>query len=100
MALHEKNLFVSEDHLRTYFSKYGVVSDLSPIGNETGVATGDFGIAVALNRGNFMEVSNTLMCEGRLVCVVVIGASPTFLGLWDCWAFVEGFPGAAVRGER
>lgn len=67
------------------------------------MSTGNFGITIGLNRRNFMEVSNTLICEERLVCVVVNAASTTLLDLWDCWSFVKALSGtvfgAAARGE-
>lgn len=50
------------------------------------MATGDVEILLTLNRKQFIEIPNTLMCEGRLIYVVVEGRRLL------CWAY-----GAAIH---
>lgn len=73
VPLHGVPLFVSEVHLGFFFFQFGAISEISPIRSKAGIATGDGEILLTLNRKQFMEIPNTLMCEERLIYVVVEG---------------------------
>lgn len=70
----------SEDHLGFFFSQFAEVSELSPIRSKAGIATSDVEICITLNRKQFVETPDKLMCGGRPICVIVEGRRQL------CWA--------------
>lgn len=64
-------LYITADHLRFSFAKFGEVADVWFVKSKADIATGDFEIMATLSGKNFMDIPNVLICAGRPICVVV-----------------------------
>lgn len=62
-----------------FFSKFGEVHGISTVKSKAEITTSDVEIMVTVNRKNFMDIPNVLICGGRKIYVVVEGWRPL------CW---------------
>lgn len=76
-----------------FFSRCGVVSDVSIVNSKAGIATSNVEVSLTVIRKNFMAIPNILTCRSRPIYVVVEGRRPF------CWAsegagyLLKAFPG-------
>lgn len=59
-----------------FFAKYGEVNEVSAVLSKSGIGTGDIFLQITLNRQNFGEIPNILMCHEKRMLAVVEGRRP------------------------
>lgn len=89
VTLHRVPLYILEDHLGFFFSKFVEVADVSTVKSKVGIATGNLEILITADRENFMKIPNVLLCSGCPISVVVDGCQPL---CWSCWSSVKSLP--------
>lgn len=60
-------------HLGYFFSQLGEVAEVSAVKGKNSIATGDVDIFVTVDRKNFSDIPNILICGGQPIYVVVEG---------------------------
>lgn len=65
-------LDITKVHVGAYFALYGQIEEVACVLRKVDVLSGDFAIQVILDRKNFQEITDTLVCRGKRIFVVVV----------------------------
>lgn len=74
---------ISKDQMGAFFAQYSQVDDFSATVNKLGITSEDFVIQVTLTWKSFSEIPNILVCQEKMMPVVVEGCYPS---CWLCGA--------------
>lgn len=64
---------ISDNRMGTFFTKFGEVNKVKALMRKAGIETGDMEVHITLNRKQFLEIPNILVCRDRKMLVVVEG---------------------------
>lgn len=56
---------ISEDRMGSFFTKYSEVSEVKALMSKANIATGDMELYITVNRKNFQEIPNILVCRDK-----------------------------------
>lgn len=71
---------IAGDRLGDFLARYVQVEDVLATMSKAGIVTGDFVLEVTLICKDFTEIPKDLMCQERMIFMVVVGSRPT------CWS--------------
>lgn len=80
MTVHRIPVDIPDDRMGAFFTKFGEVNEVKALSSKAGIETGDMEIQITLNRKDFQEIPNILVCRDWRMLVVVEGRKP-----W-CWS--------------
>lgn len=83
VTIHGVSVDISEDRMGSFFTKYSEVSEVKALMSKANIATVDMELYITVNRKNFQEIPNILVCRDRKMLVVVEDRRPC---CWSCGA--------------
>lgn len=100
ITLHGMHMYITYDHLGTFFSDYNPVEGVSSIKNKSGITTRDFEVLVILTQHKFNEIPNVITSGGQNIFFIIENHNPTtgFVVLMDTWQSCCVWPG--IRQHR